>query len=161
MEDSRKKEFEDYTTERFPPAASKRSTSGVVYAAFGKKVATCLKDPTASDKNFRFWVKKRGFQLLNLPSLGAQDVLVVPVNTKGKEVVLVVPAARKQAPWNIFVSNACKCTTGCGTRKCRCIKQGISCSSHVMELSPALTRNMIVGKCYCIFKFRILLCGFN
>ena len=31
----------------------------------------------------------------------------------------------------------------------------------VMELSPALTRNMIVGKCYCIFKFRILLCGFN
>ena len=34
MEDSRKKEFEDYITERFPPG-SKRSTSGVVYAAFG------------------------------------------------------------------------------------------------------------------------------
>ena len=34
MEDSRKKEFEDYITERFP-AGSKRSTSGVVYAAFG------------------------------------------------------------------------------------------------------------------------------
>ena len=85
MEDSRKKEFEDYITERFPPG-SKRSTSGVVYAAFGKKVATCLKDPTAGDKNFRFWIKKRGFQLLNLPSLGAQDVLVVPVNTKWKEV---------------------------------------------------------------------------
>lgn len=39
-------------------------------------------------------------------------------------------AARKQAPWNAFVSNACKCTTGCGTRRCRCVKQGISCSSH-------------------------------
>ena len=34
MEDSRKKEFEDYITECFPPG-SKRSTSGVVYAAFG------------------------------------------------------------------------------------------------------------------------------
>ena len=34
MEDSRKKEFEDYITERFP-AGSKRSTGGVVYAAFG------------------------------------------------------------------------------------------------------------------------------
>ena len=34
MEDSRKKEFEDYITKRFPPG-SKRSTSCVVYAAFG------------------------------------------------------------------------------------------------------------------------------
>ena len=34
MEDSRKKEFEDYITVCFPPG-SKRSTSGVVYAAFG------------------------------------------------------------------------------------------------------------------------------
>ena len=34
MEDSRKKEFEDYITERFPPG-SKRLTSGVVYAAYG------------------------------------------------------------------------------------------------------------------------------
>ena len=32
MEDSRKKEFEDYITERFPPG-SKRSTSGVVLRA--------------------------------------------------------------------------------------------------------------------------------
>ena len=34
MEDSRKKEFQDYITEPFPPG-SKRSTRGVVYAAFG------------------------------------------------------------------------------------------------------------------------------
>lgn len=39
-------------------------------------------------------------------------------------------AARKHAPWNAFVANACKCTTGCVTRKCRCMRQGISCSSH-------------------------------
>ena len=85
MEDSRKREFDEYVSERFPPG-SKRSTSGVIYTAFGKKVAAILKDPTTGDKNIRFWVRKRGFQLLNLPSLGAQDVLVVPVNTKGKEV---------------------------------------------------------------------------
>ena len=39
-------------------------------------------------------------------------------------------AAKKQAPWNRFVANSCKCTTGCATRKCRCVKQGISCSAH-------------------------------
>ena len=85
MEDSRKREFDEYVSQRFPPG-SKRSTSGVIYTAFGKKVAEILKDPTTGDKNIWFWVRKRGFQLLNLLSLGAQDVLVVPVNTKGKEV---------------------------------------------------------------------------
>lgn len=39
-------------------------------------------------------------------------------------------AARKQSPWNDLVANACKCTTGCVTRKCRCLKQSIACSSH-------------------------------
>ena len=35
-------------------------------------------------------------------------------------------AAREQAPWNQFVANACKCTTGCVTQKCHCMKQGIN-----------------------------------
>ena len=37
-----------------------------------------LKDPSSADKNLSVFVKKSGFQILNLPSLGARDVLVVP-----------------------------------------------------------------------------------
>ena len=32
----------------------------------------------------RFFVKKKGFQILNIPSLGARDVLVIPVKEQGK-----------------------------------------------------------------------------
>ena len=55
MEDSRKREFDAYISERFPPGST-RSTSVVIYAAFGKKSA---KDPTKQS----VLVKKRGFQI--------------------------------------------------------------------------------------------------
>ena len=69
--------FEAYISSKFP-SDGKRGTSGVLHAAFGEKVKRCLCDPSSVDKNFRFLVKKRGFQLLDLPSLGLKDVLVVP-----------------------------------------------------------------------------------
>ena len=50
MEDSRKRE---YISERFPPGST-RSTSGVIYAAFGKKSGE------RSDKTFG---SGRGFQI--------------------------------------------------------------------------------------------------
>ena len=68
--------FEVYISSKFPNDG-KRGTSGVLHAAFGEKVKSCLRDPSSVDKNFRFLVKKRGFQLLDLPSLGLKDVLVV------------------------------------------------------------------------------------
>ena len=68
--------FEQYISSKFP-SDGKRGTSGVLHAAFGEKVKSCLRDPSSVDKNFRFLVKKRGFQLLDLPSLGLKDVLVV------------------------------------------------------------------------------------
>ena len=39
-------------------------------------------------------------------------------------------AAKQQAPWNKFTENSCKCTTGCSTKKCRCLRNGLCCSSH-------------------------------
>ena len=75
--------FQDYITSRFPED-EKRGTSGVIHAAFGEQIKRCLRDPCSTDKNFRFLVKKRGFQLLDLPSLGLKDVLVVP-RQKDKE----------------------------------------------------------------------------
>ena len=39
-------------------------------------------------------------------------------------------AAKLQAPWNKFTANSCRCTTGCSTKKCRCLRNGLCCSSH-------------------------------
>ena len=37
-----------------------------------------IKEPAKVYKNLRFSVKKHGFQLLNLQSIGSSDILVVP-----------------------------------------------------------------------------------
>ena len=41
-------------------------------------------------------------------------------------------AAKHQAQslWNLFTANACKCTTGCRTKQCRCLKKNLGCTSH-------------------------------
>ena len=69
-------EFEAYISDKFP-SDGKHGTSGVLHVVFGEKVKSCLCDPSSVDKNLWFLVKKREFQLLDLPSLGLKDVLVV------------------------------------------------------------------------------------
>ena len=78
----REKEFGAFLAEKF--SSNERGTSIVVYKDLGDKIKTAIKDPSSVDKNLRFFVKK-GFQILNIPSLGGRDVLVVPV----KEQVLL------------------------------------------------------------------------
>ena len=73
-------EFGKYLEERFP-SADKR-TSGVIRASFGARIIAVVRDPTAGDKNMKFYVKKRKFQILDLPSLGMKNVLVVPAKTE-------------------------------------------------------------------------------
>eukprot|EP00731_Ephydatia_muelleri_P024213 Em0016g484a len=77
MELDREKEFRTFLAEKFPSV--KRGTSGVFHKEFGDKIKAAIKDPSSVDKNTRFFVKKKGFQILNIPSLGARDVLVIPV----------------------------------------------------------------------------------
>lgn len=79
----REKEFGAFLAEKF--SSSDRGNSGVVYKDLGDKIKTAIKDPSSVDKNLRFFVKKKGFQILNIPSLSARDVLVVPA----KEQVLL------------------------------------------------------------------------
>eukprot|EP00731_Ephydatia_muelleri_P032193 Em0023g700a len=74
MELDREKEFRTFLAEKFPSV--KRGTSGVFHK---DKIKAAIKDPSSADKNMRFFVKKKGFQILNIPSLGARDVLVIPV----------------------------------------------------------------------------------
>ncbi|KAL5503594.1 hypothetical protein EMCRGX_G010567 [Ephydatia muelleri] len=77
MELDREKEFRTFLAEKFPTV--KRGTSGVFHKEFGDKIKAAIKDPSSADKNMRFFIKKKGFQILNIPSLGARDVLVIPV----------------------------------------------------------------------------------
>ena len=57
-------------------------------------------------------------------------------NWKDEPCISLREAARQQAPWNHFVSNACKCTTGCINRKCRCVRQNIKCSTYCHKSIP-------------------------
>ncbi len=76
MADKHATDFQAFLSQKFHPG-SKGGTSGVFYEEFGDKVRAAIKDPSSADKNLRYYVKNN-FQLLNLPSLGARDVLVVP-----------------------------------------------------------------------------------
>ncbi len=71
--------FQEYLREKFP-GDGKRSTSGVIHGSFGEHIKKALSDPSTADKNFRFYVKKERFQLLDLPNLGLSEVLVVPAS---------------------------------------------------------------------------------
>ena len=69
--------FEEYLARTFPDD-DKRSTSGVIHRKLGQKIKDCLLGNGSFDKNFRCMVKRREYSLLNLPSVGMRDVLVVP-----------------------------------------------------------------------------------
>ena len=58
----REKEFGAFLAEKF--SSNDRGTSGVVYKDLGDKIKTAMKDPSSVDKNMRFFVKKKGFQIL-------------------------------------------------------------------------------------------------
>ena len=77
--------FEEHVKRKFPPE-QKRSTSGVIYAAFGEKIKKCLKNPEVFSKEFRHYVKKKNFRVFEIPSIGLKDVLVIPRPESDKKV---------------------------------------------------------------------------
>ena len=77
--------FEEHVKKKFPPD-EKRSTSGVIYAAFGEKIKKCLKNPELFSKEFRYYVKKKKLRVFEIPSLGLKDVLVIARPESDKEV---------------------------------------------------------------------------
>ena len=74
-----------YVKKKFPPD-QKRSTSGVIYAAFGEKIKNCLKNPELYSKEFRHYVNKKKFRVFEILSIGLKDVLVIPRSESDKEV---------------------------------------------------------------------------
>ena len=64
------------------------------------------------------------------------SVICAVENWQNEPFISLREAARQQAPWNHFVTNACKCTTGCLNRKCHCVRKNISCSTYCHKSAP-------------------------
>ena len=76
--------FRQYLENAFP-IDGKRTRSAVIRQALAEKIASYLKGSAQnSDKIFRHFVKKSGFELLDLPSVGIRDALVVRVKEEHK-----------------------------------------------------------------------------
>ena len=103
---AREKEFGIFLSEKF--SSTNRGTSGVFYKDFGDKIKAAIKDPSSVDKNLRFFVKKSGFQILNIPSLGARDVLVVPAKQQVGLTVMLIGGRRLSMRVFAFHRTICK-----------------------------------------------------
>eukprot|EP00731_Ephydatia_muelleri_P035440 Em0124g10a len=68
--------FEEYVDSLFL-IGGKRSRSAVIRQDFAKRIVDHLKGKQDPDASFRHFVKKGGFALLDMPSAGIRDVLVV------------------------------------------------------------------------------------
>ena len=73
-----RKAFEEYITNSF----EKKKGSKVISREKGKEIAAYLsvadkdhKVTVKADPHFKFWVKSRGFRLLDYPALGMKNVL--------------------------------------------------------------------------------------
>ena len=90
--------FRVYLEKTYPDSIS-RSCSGVIRKSFFNRIVLHLKGKVDEDKKFRWYVKKNGFKLMDVPELSLCDVLVVLMK-EGKEV-------RFSSPPNIQIPSFC------------------------------------------------------
>ena len=61
--------------------SNKKKTSKVISRELAEKVIEHLKSPdNCTDSQFKHYVRKRGFQVINLGTYGLFDVLIVPIS---------------------------------------------------------------------------------
>ena len=73
-----RKAFEDYITKSFV-LTKKKKGSKVISREKGKKIVAYLSSgEDKDDPHFKFWVKSRGFRLLDYPALELRNVLCLP-----------------------------------------------------------------------------------
>ena len=70
--------------EKVYPDSTSRTSSGVMRKSFLERIVSYLKGKFDADKKFRFYVRKNGFKLMDIPELSLHDVLVVPVKETQK-----------------------------------------------------------------------------
>ena len=81
--DCQRQRFQAFCKERC--ANWKDQTSKTISQERGQQIVRLLKkDPVAVNcsSQFKFWVKKRGFELINYPPIGLNDVLCFPSKKK-------------------------------------------------------------------------------
>ena len=74
--------FEEYCRDKF---SDNGNTSKTIWKEKGKRIVNVLKgDPVAQrySATFKFWVKKRGFEVMSYSPLGLTDVLCLPAKKK-------------------------------------------------------------------------------
>ena len=76
-------DFEEYLSSSF--VQKKKSGSKVISRAKGEEIVAYLSaagEDVKVDAHFKFWVKSRGFRLLDYPVLGLKNVLCLPAKKK-------------------------------------------------------------------------------
>eukprot|EP00731_Ephydatia_muelleri_P036285 Em0230g5a len=81
--DSIKVSFQEYIDSSFP-VGGKRTRSAVIRKEVAQRIVNHLKGTPDADGAFRHFVKKSGFALVDLQSVGIRDVLVVSVKEKNQ-----------------------------------------------------------------------------
>ena len=85
--DSIKVSFQEYIDSSFP-VGGKRTRSAVIRKEVAQRIVNHLKGTPDADGAFRHFVKKSGFALVDLQSVGIRDVLVVSVKQKNQVLIL-------------------------------------------------------------------------
>ena len=89
--DTHRERFEEYCRAKFSAdAAGEKNTSKAIWKEKGSRIVNVLKgDPAAQDYSatFKFWVKKRKFQIMSYSPLGLTDVLCLPAKKKVNRLV--------------------------------------------------------------------------
>eukprot|EP00731_Ephydatia_muelleri_P024373 Em0016g644a len=92
--DSIKVSFQEYIDSSFP-VGGKRTRSAVIRKEVAQRIVNHLKGTPDADGAFRHFVKKSGFALVDLQSVGIRDVLVVSVKEKNQSAKEVTSALEK------------------------------------------------------------------
>ena len=85
--DSIKVSFQECIDSSFP-VGGKRTRSAVIRKEAAQRIVNHLKGTPDADGAFRHFVKKSGFALVDLQSVGIRDVLVVSVKEKNQVLIL-------------------------------------------------------------------------
>ena len=73
--------FEDFIQKNF--VEKKKNGSKVITRGRGAQISEYLSGSrSVEDSHFKFWVKSRGFKLMDYPVLGLKNVLCLPVKKK-------------------------------------------------------------------------------
>ena len=74
--------FDNYLQENYIDANHKGSKT--ITRSKGAKIIAALEAPESSvcDSHFKHWIKTRGFQLMDYPTLGLKNVLCLPCKNK-------------------------------------------------------------------------------